>query len=287
MLTKTASAQFFAPAVVADAYHEQRISEALAAFGLPQLSNAVLAHAQLASGEERGARAVARGLVCEAFTDTPDAEAWYADALEKIKTAQAHDALRSAWVESARGAQTATMPSKVEEAYGLLAPKVAEEIAALIAVATKLPPGDGALDAEVNLAAKTGNELSTARSALRKLSIAAQIYLSIQGGGNSPAEIRPLLAFVELPEAAVELRTTDARTGRSVALNERELIGSRQIRAVATSARELGSDLTLVDIARGAFPGVSLAFADAATRKSRFRTAETAHTYRRADALVG
>lgn len=216
--------------------------------------------------------AVAARLADEALTTT-DPEKWYAEALEELRTAQAAEALTKSFNANYSDAVRRHVPAIQAQAAEDLAPVFNKHLKALVTASKKLPE-DKPLDMAACVDADAGTEYKTARTALTTFGTLASIYKSTFPGEIPPA-LNNLLPVLDLPAAVTE---QVARSHYEVVkvLNESRLTGTRTIRQLATDAAA-DLDLTLVNVARGKYEGVTLSLATPAEMSDRRNAALTAY----------
>lgn len=229
---------------------------------------------RLIDAEGQNVQATAHRLALEALTTDQDPHDWYAAALTQIKEAQTRETLTNAFNRSYNDAVARAMPKYLHDAASDLTPVVKKKIARLITAAKKLPMGKEALNPEANLANDSGAALQEARAALTLLGEAASIYQVTQPHGL-PVALNMILPVVELPEAEIE--QIEKSLGEDVTvLNRSTLTGTYAIRQLATDAKE-DADLTLIDVARGTYEGVTLSLASPEELGQRRQQAVTAY----------
>lgn len=215
--------------------------------------------------------AVAARLADEALTTT-DPDAWYSEAIEELRTAQAAEALAKAFNANYTDAVRRHVPAIQAQAAEDLAPVFNKHLKALVTAAKKLPE-DTPLDMAACVDADAGAEFKTTRTALEAFGNLASIYKSTFPG-EVPAALNNLLPVLDLPEAVKEQVARSHYEAVKV-LNESKLEGTRTIRRLATDAAA-DLDLALVNIARGKYEGVSLSLATPTEMSERRRAALTA-----------
>ncbi|TLM75968.1 hypothetical protein [Pseudarthrobacter sp. NamB4] len=215
---------------------------------------------------------VAAELADQALTTTNPDE-WYEEALDRLRTAQAAEALTKAFNTNYQDAVRRHVPALQAQAAEDLTPVFNKHAKALTAAAKKLP-ATKPLDMAANVEADTAAEYKTARTALAMLGTIASIYTAAVPG-EVPVALNRLLPVVHLPAAVKE--QVARSMGESVkVLNESSLTGTRAIRQLAADAKE-DIDLALINVARGHYEGVTLAVATPDELRERRRTATTAH----------
>lgn len=215
---------------------------------------------------------VAVKLADEALTTT-DPDAWYVDALEQLRTAQAAEALSKAFNANYSAAVLRHVPTIQAQAAEDLTPLFNKQAKALTTAAAKLPQATP-LDMAANVEADTAAEYKTTRAALATFGTLASIYKATVPGEIPPA-LNLLLPVVDLPEAVKE--QVAKSYGESVkVLNGSKLPGTRAIRQLADDARK-DIDVALINVARGHYEGITLSFATPQELTERRRNALTAH----------
>lgn len=229
---------------------------------------------RLVNDESQNVFRTAAALANEALLTDQEPTEWYADAVEKIKEAQAREALAAAFNRSYQDAVARALPKYLEEAANDLTPHADRAIKQIVTAVKELPAGVAALDPEAAIAQDAGGALNKARAGLTLLGKLASIY---QPGvpGEIPPVLNQLLPVVAMPDA---VREQVARTyGESVkVLNESQLAGTRTIRQLTTDAHE-DIDLALINVARGHYEGITLSLATPQELTERRRNALTAY----------
>lgn len=219
---------------------------------------------------------VARKLA-EAALHTDDVDAWHADALEKIKEAQAADTLRKEFnAIYPHVIREATLGYLEDAAKDLRAP-FEKLVKAFTQAVAKLPAGTDALNAEAVIAADVGAALTTVRDCLARFKIYAGIFRSQTASPDYPSDLNTLLPLVDLPAPVVE----QVRGVGNETANESQLEQTRAIRSMATDIRRLGADLVLIGIARGEYGKAALKLATPSTLAERVAKAGRAHARER------
>lgn len=216
--------------------------------------------------------AVAARLADEAL-NTTDPDAWYEDALDQLRTAQAAESLAKAFNANYADAVRRHVPAIQAQAAEDLAPVFNKHTKALTAAAGKLP-ANSPLDMAANVEADTTPDYKTARAALTTYGVLASIYKSTFPGEIPPA-LNQLLPVVALPDAVKEqVARTPFETVK--VLNESQLAGTRAIRLLADDAHK-DIDVALINVARGHYEGITLALATPQELTERRRNALNAH----------
>lgn len=253
--------------VIEDAYRLFKIEAPTRAL---DIKNIVEAGAQSVTG-------TATRLARQAFTDGTDPEAWYADALEQIKEAQAREALAKAFAGSYSQNLQAALPEFLADAAEALAPHVEKVARKLSTAAANLPAGSLALDPEANLTNDSGAALQEARQALQQLALVASIYQQGAPVGNASPALMALIPIVAFPRVEVEVIADSLGEDVSV-LNADACAGTYTVRGIGKAARD-SLDLTIIDIARGEHGEASISLASAT--EYRERRAAAARAYQR------
>lgn len=215
---------------------------------------------------------VAVKLADQALTTT-DPDAWYEDALDQLRTAQASEALSKAFNANYSASVSRHLPVIQAQAAEDLTPVFNKHAKALTAAAGKLP-ATNPLDMAANVEADTAAQYKTTRTALSVFGQLASIYKAGTPGEMPPA-LNQLLPVITLPEAVKEVvARTHFETTK--VLNESQLGGTRTIRQLAQDAKK-DIDLALINVARGHYEGVSLALATPQELTERRRNALHAH----------
>lgn len=215
---------------------------------------------------------VAVKLADEALTTT-DPDAWYEDALEQLRTAQAAEALNKAFNANYSAAVLRHVPTIQAQAAEDLTPLFNKHAKALTTAAAKLPQATP-LDMAANVEADTAAEYKTTRAALATFGTLASIYKATVPGEIPPA-LNQLLPVVALPDAVKE--QVAKSYGESIkVLNASKLGGSRAIRQLADDARK-DIDVALINVARGHYEGITLSFATPQELTERRANATRAH----------
>lgn len=215
--------------------------------------------------------------LAKAALTAPNPQKFYADALAQIRDAQAADALRSNFKKQLEQHAHASMPEILTQAVGDLTPAVNKVIGAFVAAAKKLPT-DAPLDVTANVENDSAPEYKTAKAALATLATYASLYINHPPAGvpNALAHIMPL---VKLPDAVVEIVTNPLH---NLTVNEHELSGTREIRALAHAAQD-DLDTALIQVARGDYPSITLELATPAEHVRRRNSANVAYTQTRTE----
>lgn len=251
----------------------QTIADTYKVFGIAVPTRALDIKA-LVNNEGQSVHSTAHRLALEALNTDQDPDEWYASALDQIKEAQAREALTGAFNRSYTDAVNRSLPKYLEDAANDIGPAVDKTIRRLTTAAKKLPAGAAALDPESNINNDSGSALQEARAALALMGEAASIYQSTYSG-EIPVALNAILPIIELPAATVEQVKPSIGEGVAVA-NRDQLATTYAIRKIAQDAKN-DADLTLIDVARGAYDGVTLKLATPKEHSDRRRTAARAH----------
>lgn len=221
---------------------------------------------------------VAARLADQALTTT-DPDAWYEDALDQLRTAQAAEALAKAFNANYTDAVRRHVPTIQAQAAEDLTPVFNKHAKALTTAAGKLPAAQP-LDMAANVEADTATEYKATRTALATFAALASIYKATVPGEIPPA-LNQLLPVVALPDAVKELVARSPFETVKV-LNESQLAGTRVIRQLADDASK-DIDVALINVARGKYEGITLALATPQELTERRRNALTAYQREHAD----
>lgn len=221
-------------------------------------------------------RDVANSLALDSLSLEPgtDVDAWHRDALESIRDAMAADTLRTAFSGAWETMQARVARDLGDQAAADLALAFNATVKALTTAAKSLP-AEQPLDPEACLAADAGAALTTAREALARLSHFGSLHQNPIGDDVTPPKLRALLCIVKLPTPTVETAIDGEPT------NSDQLKDTYTIRTVADCLKDHGTDETLVRIARGDFPGVSLDLATFDEHQARNASVRDAFIRRR------
>lgn len=251
----------------------QTIANAYTAVGATPPTRA-LEIRRLVNDESQNVFQTAAALANEALLTDQEPMEWYAGAVEKVKEAQAREALAAAFNRSYQDAVARALPRYLEEAANDLTPHADRAVKQIVTAVKELPAGAAALDPEAVIAKDAGGALNKTRASLSLLGTLASIY---QPGvpGEIPPVLNLLLPVVALPDAVKE---QVARSyGESVkVLNEPKLTGTRAIRQLANDAKK-DIDVALINVARGVYEGITLSFATPQELTERRRNALTAY----------
>lgn len=275
----------YEPRIVTEHNVHTCIADAYRAYGLEAPTRAREVKA-LMNADDNAVNVVVNRLAAAALEPGADLSEWHADAIEQIKDAQARQALSHAFGRDFHRHVVSTITKYQAIAHDDLQPHVAKTIKSLEAAAKHLPAGAAALDAEAVLAADAGKHLTTARQALSTLAVAAGVYMPVIDH-DVPQRLRQLAPVVHFPAANAEQIERGYMGTTPNILNRDELDGTRTIRAIDNHARDYGLDATLVAIARGDFPGTSLAYADKAELSKRRSNLNRAHSRQSVDVNHG
>lgn len=270
MTTITARAAIFNRPATHDINHFQQITAAYTSAGLTAPTPALDIKDRITNAPS--VEQVAADLALQAL-DTTDPEGFYEDALEQIRTAQAAQALKDALTRNLATAMTRSIPRFVEQAAEDLTPSF-EKLAKELATASKKLPPHAPLDMAANVEADTAKEYKQARGILAQLGAYAALYKQPTPNGEPPA-LLSILPVVSLPAAVVE-QTQGTRNYTPITINERELAGTRAIRALGIAAKD-DVDAALIAVARGDFEGITLNLATPHEHVERRKQAAAAH----------
>lgn len=240
----------------------------------PSLGAEVQAKIQKAPSAE----SVARKLAEEAL-EVEDVDAWYPEALERIREAQSAELLRSEFNRAYPQIVQAAMPAYQAEATKDLQAPFNKLVKAFTEAVTQLPAGDAAFDAEAVIINDAGAALMTARDALAKFGTYAAIFPTPNSDNLFPADLNKILPLVELPPTVVE---KVAGMG-NIVQNESQLTETRHVRRIARDMRTRMPDLVLSGIARGEYGKARLSLAAPETLFEREARARTAHARERVE----
>jgi hypothetical protein len=255
----------------------RRIEDGYALAGLKPPTRASDVRAIVEAGAQ-SVHATAVKLSREAMLSDQDPQEWYEDALAQIAEAQRREALAAAFAANLSAAVRNALPRLAGDAVAVLAPHAAKAAKALAAAAKALPAGDNALSPEAVIAADAGTALTTARKALADLGVYASMFTSAPVQNVHEPALVDALPILDLPTAEVE-QIRQSLGENVVTLNEDRLTGTRTIRALAKALKQ-DTDLALIDVARGAYPGVTIALATPEEHRARRAAVATAYQRR-------
>lgn len=263
--------QHFSPQPAHDRNVTARIQAAYAAAGIPAPTTFVpkLKRFLLTVPDLQQAAA---GIAAEAYSAAPDADpaTFWESAVDQVIRAQGADALKHALTSTLDTQERASGTEQTARALTDLGPWIKRQTTALVKAAKALPAGPLALDPEANLTANTGQHLTTARAALASLALYAAL-VDTTAHVKSIGQAHRVLGLIDPGNPTIEAVTTLGTT-----LNDGKLDTTRALRRIDKDIRT-DADLTLVGIARGDYPGVTLAPAttpaDVADRAARARDA--------------
>ncbi len=217
----------------------------------------------------------------EAAEGVPDAAAWLDDALERVREAQAVDALRSHVIGALDAAQEARLPTSVDEAAEALGKAFKKTADTLAKVAPDLPQHEP-FDLEQVVAADCTKSMKAAQGALADLTVWAGIHQSPHPDGYVSPALARLLPVVAIPECTPELVSTYTSI-TPTALTGQDLGATRAVRSLGGYADRHGVDAALLAVARGDWEkaGIVLSLATTADLEQRRQHAATAHTTQR------
>ncbi|SMX80652.1 hypothetical protein BSP109_01633 [Brevibacterium sp. Mu109] len=214
---------------------------------------------------------VASRLAREAY-EADDPDSFFAAAIREVNEARAATELKDAYVRSANAAAQARLGRDINEAVKETSPTFNRTAKALATAARKLDPIEP-LEAETAVALDAGEALTAARQALKQLGVFASIHRHFPNALDQRA-LRDLLPIIDIPTPTVEevFRTVGAVAQTA---NEDELRDTRMLRQLHENLKR-DADSTLISIARGDYPGVSLHLADVEEHKERLEKASSA-----------
>lgn len=245
----------------------EAIDRAYRRAGLP-LPNRVVEARRLIESEPTAAD-IGASLALEAFTTTDKPQKFAEDALARMQRAQAADALRVALAQAEPQAHRASIGGLLTQAVNDLSP-------AFLAVVDELSKAAATLDHDNPLSVENAvrddatRPMKAAQAALTSLGVFASIYVNraVRGISGPLSNVLPILS---LPACAVEIVADSFATVAPV-LNANELAGTYAVRDMARAV-EKDTDYGLLAVARGDFPGVTLALGDGAEQTRRAREA--------------
>lgn len=213
----------------------------------------------------------ANRLAREAY-EADDPDSFFAAAIRAINEARAATELREAYVRSANAAAQARLSGDINEAVKETSPAFNRVVKTLATAARKLDPIEP-LEAESAVALDCGEALTAARQALKQLGVFAGVHAHHPHALDQRA-LRDVLPIIDIPTPTVEERF---RTVGAVAqtANEDELRDTRMLRQLHENLKS-NTDSTLISIARGDYPGVSLHLATTEEHKERLGKASSA-----------
>ena len=222
----------------------------------------------------------AASIAAEAYDTAPDTDVteFWDSAVDQVIRAQGADALKAALTSALDVQECASGTRQIARALQDLAPYAARQAKALKTAAGKLPAGPAALDPEAVLAADAGAALTTARQALAALALVASVPDTAARHVGSLGYYAHVMALVDPGKP-----TEEVVNGLGSTVNGKQLDTTLAIRKLDQDVKT-NPDLALVDVARGAYPGVTLAPADSpATITDRATRARDAFTRRTAN----
>lgn len=269
---------YFTPTPAHDRNVSTRIATAYTAAGITPPSSfatALKRHLLTVPDVKREAATIA----AEAYTADPDTDVheFWDNAVDQVIRAQGADALKAALTSALESQERASGARQIARALADLAPYAKRQTAALIKAAKALPAGAAALDPEANLTADTGQHLTTARQALAALSLVASVPDTATRHVGKLGYYSHIMSLADPGKPAEEVTN-----GFSKTLNTSKLDNTLALRKLAQDVKT-NPDLALVDVARGAYSGVTLdPAADHVTIADRATRAGTAFTRRTA-----
>jgi len=253
-----------------DVNHLKQISAAYATAGLEAPTHGLTIKDRINNAPS--VAQVAADLAMQAL-DTTDPETFYQEALDRIREAQAAEALKVAFNSNLGAAITRSVPAYLEQAAEDLAPAFGKLAKELSTAARKLPPY-APLDMAANVEHDTAKEYKAARNILAQLGAYAALYKQPSPQGEPPA-LLAILPLLDLPEAVIE-QTQGTRNYVPITVNEHQLTGTRTIRALGEAAKA-DIDAAIIGVTRGDYEGVSLALATPQEYAERRNTARKAY----------
>ena len=213
----------------------------------------------------------ANRLAREAY-EADDPDAFYTAAIKEINEARAATELKESYLRAANAAAQTKLARTINEAVKETSPAFNRTTKTLTTAAHKLDPIQP-LEPETAIALDAGEALTTARQALKQLGAFASIHSHYPNALDQRA-LRDVLPIIDIPTPAVELvfRTVGAVVQTA---NEDELRDTRMIRKLHDNLKS-STDSTLISIARGDYPGVTLSLATVEEHKERLEKASSA-----------
>lgn len=187
--------------------------------------------------------------------DTADPDTWHAQAIEQLQQAHAAQALRDAFNSTYTAELNRRLPGYLRTAATDLDAFAAKQFKDLENASKKLPEGTNALDANALLEADAGKAYTTVKQALTHLATLASMHRTEHYESVSQG-LASILPLIELPNVVQEIK---ARSIGETAptQNPEHLNNTKTVRRLNDEAKH-NIDLTLVDIARGNYEGVTL-----------------------------
>lgn len=205
----------------------------------------------------------------------PDPAAYYQATLERVKTAQAADAIRQTWGKARDLNSRDTLPAVIDQAAADLTPAFTKTVKQLKAAADKLDR-TRPLDVETALNSDTGAALTAARTALTALGAYTGIHASSAPPRNTDPRLATILPILNLPDITPE-QIDSAVTRNPKVANHADSEHARTTRTIARGLAD-DQDATLIAIARGDFPGFDLTLANTSEHHRRRQQASNAFT---------
>lgn len=269
---------YFTPTPANDRNVSTRLAAAYTAAGItPPSSFATALKRHLLTVPD--VKQAAASIAAEAYSAEADTDVheFWDSAVDQVIRAQGADALKHALTSSLEAQERGSASRQVTRALQDLAPHAKRQSAALVKAAKALPAGAAALDPEANLTADTGQQLTTARKALQALALHASIPDTAGRYVGTLGYYSHVISLVDPGNPTEEI--TNAL---GTSLNTSKLDNTLAVRKLAQDVKA-NPDLALVDVARGTYPGVTLAPATTpATITDRATRARTAFTRRTA-----
>lgn len=268
---------YFQPTIANERNTSTRLAAAYTAAGIKAPSSfatALKRHLLTVPDVKREAATIAS----EAYTSIPDTDVheFWDNAVDQVIRAQGADALKTALASALDAQERASGARQISRALADLKPWAERQCKALTTAAKALPAGAAALDPEAVLAADAGKHLTTTRAALQALALVASIPDTAARHVSTLGYYAHIISLVDPGKPVQEVATVFGKT-----MNAAKLDTTHALRKLAQDVKT-NPDLALVDVARGAYPDVTLAPAttpaDIADRATRARTAFTRRT---------
>ena len=266
---------YFTPAPAHDRNVSTRLAAAYTAAGITAPSSfatALKRHLLTVPDVKREAASIA----AEAYNAAPDTDVheFWDNAIDQVIRAQGADTLKTALTSALDVQERSSGARQIERGMADLKPFADRHAAALVKAAKALPAGATALDPETVLAHDAGKALTTARDALRNLALWASVPDTARHV-NALGDLHRVLALADPGKPVQEVATVFGKT-----MNAAKLDTTHALRNLARDVKA-NIDLALVSVARGDYPGVTLAPADSpATITDRAQRARDAFTTR-------
>lgn len=247
----TERTKHYAPAPYVLTRLPQTLARAYAVAGLPAPTIADEARALVEA--EPTAREVAEAVAVASLDPNADPAEWLEDSLARIQRAQAADALRTAMNGYAEAALRRHAGRLTAEAVEALKPTFAKVAKRLTTAAEKLPADPFDLGAVI----ATDSTAAMKEAAAALVDLAGLASLHKPRPGSLGPEIAALASVVRFPEVPQAEHNRMTGTPDSPAHPQRDAV-----RVLDRDTRAHGLDRVLVDVARGQYDGVTLAYAD-------------------------